>query len=188
MGEVFINKKTFGPSVAYSCGMACERNGMYKKAGYWYYKAAQSGHLQAANNLGLLVHHGKGHKKDDEKARELFLHAAEQGNQDAQNNLGMSYLLRAEDYVKSRYWFEKAIDNDSLPAYFNMGSLDLFEEKYADALKWFTVFKIKGGTEREGFNKEVFAGEIKRAKEHLAEEKIKNAERLACEFCYPAKK
>ena len=45
----------------------------------WYLKAAQQGHADAQNNLGLMYQNGKGVKQDDAEAIKWYLKAAEQG-------------------------------------------------------------------------------------------------------------
>nr|WP_181718316.1 tetratricopeptide repeat protein [Psychrobacter sp.]QJS05259.1 sel1 repeat protein [Psychrobacter sp.] len=63
----------------------------YEKAFEWFTKAAEQGHADAQNNLGLMYKAGLGVSHDDYVAFEWFTKAAEQGHADAQNNLGLLY-------------------------------------------------------------------------------------------------
>lgn len=53
----------------------------------WYRKAAQEGHAESQNNLGLLYHRGHGLPKDMEKALFWIRKSAKQGYEVAQKNL-----------------------------------------------------------------------------------------------------
>lgn len=58
------------------------------KAAEWYLKAAQKGHADAQNNLGLLYKKGEGVPRDLKKALEWFYKSAKQGNKYGQYNVG----------------------------------------------------------------------------------------------------
>ena len=57
----------------------------------WYRKAAEQGHADAQNNLGLCYQYGKGVAKDYAEAVKWYRKAAEQGHARAQCNLGYCY-------------------------------------------------------------------------------------------------
>jgi TPR repeat protein len=63
----------------------------YEKAFEWFTKAAEQGHADAQNNLGLMYKAGLGVSHNDYVAFEWFTKAAEQGHADAQNSLGLFY-------------------------------------------------------------------------------------------------
>jgi len=79
----------------------------YEKARYWYEKAVEAGVMQAYNNLGALYLEGKGVKKDQQKAFELFQEGAKMGDASAQVNVAVLYA-----------WGE-GITNDKMKAYDN---------------------------------------------------------------------
>lgn len=53
----------------------------------WYRKAAERGHAEAQNNLGLIYVLGRGVRQDDAEAAKWFGRAAAQGYSPAQTNL-----------------------------------------------------------------------------------------------------
>ncbi|MEW9906564.1 MAG: tetratricopeptide repeat protein [Candidatus Symbiodolus clandestinus] len=65
----------------------------YCRAFRYYQLAAESGHLDAQNNLGVLFEEGQGVKQDYRKALKWYKSAAEQGNCAAQFNVGRCYQL-----------------------------------------------------------------------------------------------
>ena len=63
----------------------------YKEAFEWFTKAAEQGHVDAQNSLGLMCKEGLATLQNDYEAFDWFTKAAEQGHADAQNNLGLFY-------------------------------------------------------------------------------------------------
>ena len=63
----------------------------YKEAFEWFTKAAEQGHVDAQNSLGLMCKEGLATLQNDYEAFDWFTKAAEQGHADAQNNLGLIY-------------------------------------------------------------------------------------------------
>ena len=57
------------------------------KAAELFKKAADQGHVDAQNNLGVMYFTGEGVERDEKKAVMWFEKAAAQGNADAQANL-----------------------------------------------------------------------------------------------------
>ena len=60
----------------------------YHEALKWYRKAANRGHANAQNSLGLMYQNGRGVPQDYSEAVKWFRKAADQGHADAQNSLG----------------------------------------------------------------------------------------------------
>ena len=86
----------------------------YKKAVYWYQKAAEQGNAEAQVRLGEMYYWGQGVARDYKKAKYWFQKAAEQGNAIAQYYLGKMYHYGfgvAQDHKKAKYWYQKACDN-----------------------------------------------------------------------------
>ncbi|WP_298810256.1 tetratricopeptide repeat protein [uncultured Psychrobacter sp.] len=63
----------------------------YKKMFELFTKAAEQGHADAQNNLGLMYKEGLAIPQSDYEAFKWFTEAAERGHADAQNNLGLIY-------------------------------------------------------------------------------------------------
>lgn len=85
----------------------------YRKAVYWYTKAAGAGSSEALNDLGVCCENGNGLPKDDKKAAFLYTKSAESGNVFAQYNLASCYKNGfgvQTDYSLAVYWYNKAAD------------------------------------------------------------------------------
>jgi TPR repeat protein len=79
---------------------------------YWYEKAAEGGQKEAMNNLALLYLKGKGVKKNEFKAFELFKKAALLGDSAAQINVALIYAWGEgfpNDKIKAYKNFKKAL-------------------------------------------------------------------------------
>ncbi|HBU59870.1 MAG TPA: hypothetical protein DEB48_08525, partial [Verrucomicrobiales bacterium] len=63
----------------------------YKKAVYWFTKAAKQGNSGAQCNLGLMYENGEGVEENDKIAVNWFRKAAVQGESMAQFNMGWMY-------------------------------------------------------------------------------------------------
>ena len=68
----------------YIDGKGVKKN--FKKAIYWFQKAAKHGDAKAQYNLGVLYEKGDGVSKNLRKAVKWYLKAAEQAHQEAQAN------------------------------------------------------------------------------------------------------
>lgn len=82
----------------------------------WYKKASDQGYHKGQYELGRCYRKGKGVPKDNKKAFELFTLSAKQDNGEAQLALGECYMKgkgTTADPVKAKYWFNKAIRNES---------------------------------------------------------------------------
>ncbi len=63
----------------------------YKQMFKLFTQAAEQGHADAQNNLGIMYKEGLAIPQNDYEAFKWFAKAAEQGHADAQNNLGLIY-------------------------------------------------------------------------------------------------
>ena len=92
----------------------------YKKAIYWYKKAADQGHSDAQYSLGKAYNYYPcGMSRDTElpeKAIYWYRKAAEQGHSDAQYELG-----RECSGEKAVYWFTKAAEQEHRRARYDLG-------------------------------------------------------------------
>ena len=77
----------------------------------WYRKAAEQGHADAQNNLGVMYASGRGVPEDAVEAVKWYRKAAGQGNADAQFILGFMYNDGRgvpKDAVQAYAWFNIA--------------------------------------------------------------------------------
>jgi len=84
----------------------------YKKAFYYFQKAAENGNKFAQYNLGNCYKNGEGVEKDANKAFLLYQKSAEQGYKEALFQLGDFYdkgIGIEKDEKKSIYWYQKAL-------------------------------------------------------------------------------
>jgi hypothetical protein len=100
-----------------------------KLAVEWYRKAAEQGHANAQNSLGVMYVRGRGGlPQDDKQAVEWYRKAAEQGNAYAQNNLGVMYangrggLPQNEELAVE--WYRKAAEQGNTDAQAALTSLE----------------------------------------------------------------
>lgn len=85
----------------------------YASAARCYQQAAEYGHLEAQNNLGLLYKDGKGVEEDKEKALSLFINAANAGSLLAIKNVVSCYVQGVGtwiDYEQAIFWLERAAE------------------------------------------------------------------------------
>jgi TPR repeat protein len=78
----------------------------------WYTKAADAGHPDALNNLGIKYRRGRWVKKDYNKAMQLFKKSANAGNAYGMFNLGRMYEFgngTKQDYKKAHEWYLKSV-------------------------------------------------------------------------------
>jgi TPR repeat protein len=77
----------------------------------WWRKAAEQGHANAQNLVGVSYATGDGVPKDTIQALAWYTKSAEQGLADAQYNLGMKYWTGdgvPRDFVTAYMWFNLA--------------------------------------------------------------------------------
>ena len=83
----------------------------YAEAVRWYRQAAEQGHANAQNNLGIMYDNGEGVPEDDTEAVRWYRKAAEQRDADAQYNLGAMYSRGegvTEDDIQAYAWISVA--------------------------------------------------------------------------------
>jgi len=112
----------------------------YRKAAYWFKKAADKGFGVSQYNLGFLYLHGRGVQQDDTLAFEWFLKAAEQGYGIAQYHVSQCYAIgRGTEYsIKDEYrWLKKAAEAGNPLAQFKLGKFSteeiLLKEIFGDS-------------------------------------------------------
>ena len=103
----------------------------FKKAAYWYKKAADQGNQWAQNDLGYLYYTGQGVKQDFNRAAELFLMVSKQETRaakEAMANLGTLYLNGKgvkQNFDSAAYWYTKAAKVGNTEAQAKIGYLYL---------------------------------------------------------------
>lgn len=96
----------------------------FKKAFFWYKKAAKHEHNNGQYNLGLCYENGLGITIDLKKAIDWYIKSADQGNANAQYKLGLYYAkgnVVTKDLQEAAIWFIKAADQGLVSAQYNLG-------------------------------------------------------------------
>lgn len=98
----------------------------YKRAVYWFSRAADGGIANAHYNLGVMFQQGLGVRKDVKRAVRWYRSAAELGHPEAMYNLGISYIEGIgtnRDIEKGASYFRRAADAGVAQAAYNLGVL-----------------------------------------------------------------
>ncbi|RGB35179.1 kinase-like domain-containing protein, partial [Rhizophagus diaphanus] len=118
----------------------------YKKAFYYFQKAAESGYKIAQYDLGSCYEDGKGVKKNNRKAFILYQKSAEQGFLDAQYKLGYCYnfgIGTEANETKAFEFYKIAARKDHLDAQYQLGYCYHFGiGTEVDKTKAFELYKI----------------------------------------------
>ncbi len=119
----------------------------YQHALTGYEQAAKSGDSVGQFNAGLVYETGKGRAVDIEKAKDLYLHAAEQGHIQAMVQLAGIYL-NSDDQKQALSWYKKAAELGDRDAMYQLGLLSetgvAAKLDYADAVKYYQQASDKG--------------------------------------------
>ena len=59
------------------------------------------------------------------------------------------------DFANAEKWYKKATELDNVDAYFKLGKIQMMQEKYADAIKVFTIFGKQDATSKYRASKEI---------------------------------
>ncbi|KAK3843874.1 MAG: hypothetical protein J3R72DRAFT_366510 [Linnemannia gamsii] len=92
------------------------------------------GNARVAFKLGTWYLKGYRVTKDEVKAQEYFMNAANLGDREAQYNVGV-YYLHQKDHTVAENWFRKAVKQGCLEARSALGDLLRERGQYADALE-----------------------------------------------------
>ncbi|GMT40010.1 MAG: hypothetical protein IEMM0001_0745 [bacterium] len=92
------------------------------RAAFYYKKAAELGHIQAMNDIGVAYADGDGIRRDDKQAMEWFKKSAKLGNSEAMYNLALGYLFSdVRNTDKALPWVTQAAEKEYRPAYMLIG-------------------------------------------------------------------
>ena len=93
-----------------------------KRAAFYYLKAAELGHIQAMNAIGVAYADGDGVVHSDRLAMNWFSKSAKYGDSEAMYNLALGYHFSdVKDPPKAWDWAKKSADKDYRPAYMLAG-------------------------------------------------------------------
>jgi TPR repeat protein len=123
----------------------------FERAAYWYRYAAEAGHPEAENNLGVFYRYGRGVPQNDATALYWFKRAAAQGQVLAEFNVGIMYFLgdgTKADYFQAAYWNARAAAQGLGHAQELMGFMYLHgtgaEQDYERAVYWLRLSAAQG--------------------------------------------
>ena len=126
----------------------------YKRAAFWFKRAADNGIGNAAYNLGVLNHQGLGININIDEAIRWYRQAAKLDHPEAQYNLGIAYIEGVGvmyDPVRASKYFEKAAGKGIMEAAYNLGLIYenglLGSAKPDEALMWYKRAADQGSPE-----------------------------------------
>lgn len=128
----------------------------YKRAVYWFNRAADGGIANADYNLGVMFQQGLGVKKDLSKSVAWYERAAELGHPEAMYNLGIVNIEGIgvdRNIDRGVAFFKRAANAGVAQAAYNLGVL--YESSFigpvdtGKALEWYTVAADSGHADAE---------------------------------------
>lgn len=123
----------------------------YRRAAFWFTKAADGGIANAHYNMGVIYHQGLGVPVDLPKALEWYEKAAELGHPEAMYNLGIAYIEGVGtkvDIDKGVSYFKRASKAGVAQAAYNLGVL--YESNFIGpidlkkAAEWYAIAAKQG--------------------------------------------
>jgi TPR repeat protein len=133
----------------YAAGSVIPQN--YRRAAFWFTKAADGGVANAHYNMGVIYHQGLGVPVDLAKALGWYEKAAELGHPEAMYNLGIAYIEGVGtkvDIDKGVSYFKRASKAGVAQAAYNLGVL--YESNFIGpidlkkATEWYAVAAKQG--------------------------------------------
>lgn len=136
----------------YAAGKAVPQD--YKRAAYWFSRAADGGIGNAHYNLGVMFQQGLGVRKDMKKALSWYKSAAELGHPEAMFNLGIAYTDGVgvkQNAQRGASYFKRAATAGIAQAAYNLGVLYesgfLGKPDMKQAVHWYQDADKKGQPE-----------------------------------------
>ena len=136
---------------------AAHFRGDYATALRLYRPLAETGHVGAQFNLGVMYESGQGVPQDDAEAMKWFRLAAAQGHARAQGSLGFMYDNGRgvpQDYAEAVKWYRLAAEQGVAEAQYNLGVMydngRGVPQDYAEALKWYRLAAAQGYASAQG--------------------------------------
>ncbi len=129
----------------------------------WFKLAARQGHENALITMAWMYANGAGVDANEEKARELYLLAADHGSAKAQYVIATMYRFAQfgaqKDIEKSLKYYQKSADQGFATAQFALGKMlvegKLVEKNLVTALQWLSLAQANGSNRAEKFIKEL---------------------------------
>ncbi len=113
----------------------------FRRAAYWYRRAAKQGNRIAQYNLSLAYLKGEGVKKSTASSVRWNLEAAKAGDTDAELAAGWFYHggrgIR-QDLRKAKNWYLKAARKGETKAMFSLGQMEFDKKDFKEAARWFS--------------------------------------------------
>lgn len=147
--ELLFKGAIYGQLESYfSLGLLCAKNDLqtepdYQEAMHWQRRALASGFERARYEIGVLYLHGRGVRKNSERALRLFRKSADAGVPDAQVALGIEYQngeIVGQDYKQAMQWYQKAAAQGDADASERIGVMIYngqgVRQQYDHALGW----------------------------------------------------
>lgn len=135
----------------FEVGLSAAKAGDFATAKQEWFPLAESGHIAAQFNLGLMYSRGDGVAQDDVEAMRFFRMAAEQGEARAQYNVGAMYRLGEGvplDYVEAVRWYRLAAEQGNGRAQselaFMYGQGLGVPQNYVEAAHWYRLAAVQG--------------------------------------------
>jgi Sel1 repeat len=128
--ELEVAAKSGNSGAQYALGKKRQKEPDAAEAARWFRAAAEQGHAEAQNDLGVCFYNGVGVDRDVAEAAKWYRKAADQGYATAQLMLGMCFYDGGgvdEDFAEAASWFRKAAD-----------------QGYAPGCNWFGVMLMDG--------------------------------------------
>lgn len=114
----------------------------------YFLLAADKGHVDSQNNVGLFLENGKGTVANPLRASEYYRLAADQNFTLAMVNLGDLYSKKGSSFYnleQALYWYKKAERNKNLKAAFRIGFiLDIEYDNFKEAMPYYRKAGDKG--------------------------------------------
>ncbi len=117
---------------------------------------AESGDVEAQNNLGFAYYHGQGVPQDYKEAAKWLTRSAQQGDASGQKYLALMYYHGQgvpQDYKEAFKWFTKAAEQGDAEAQNAVGKMHYHgkgtPQCYKEAVKWYKMAAEKGFVEAQ---------------------------------------
>lgn len=113
---------------------ALHDQGQYTEAFTLFMQGAENGDSSCMTRIASMYSCGEGIECDYDKALEWELKAIELGDISAMINAGITYRAKG-DLVKSKYWFEQALENGHSSGAIELAKLYMVSDKEIDRVK-----------------------------------------------------
>ena len=123
----------YDPEAQFHLAEFHQKRNQYAQAVYYYRKASDQGHLGAQHALATSLLEGRGVIKDESKAKQLFLEAAEMGHAKSQLALGQ-LLLTNDQIIEAKIWLFKASEQQQDLATALLQDIEVLEQSKRETL------------------------------------------------------